>query len=108
MASKPTPLRGTLSPLLAAQITYERQRAHRKHAPNGGSMEDRPFDDPAWLPVLVEEVGEVARALCDHRHLKLDTQRLADNLRDELIQVAAMATAWIDAIDEMTDGRTSA
>jgi NTP pyrophosphatase (non-canonical NTP hydrolase) len=98
-------MRGTLSPALAAQITYERQRAHRKHAPNGGSSEERPFDDPHWLSVLVEEVGEVARVLCDHRLNVLNDDRMAMDLRDELLQVAAMATAWIDAIDEMTDGR---
>lgn len=45
--------------------------------------------------VLMEEAGEVARELND-----ADTEERAvdlDKLRAELIQVAAMATAWHDA-----------
>lgn len=80
-------------------IDQERWRAHQKHDMAGGSMERRVFDDPAWLPVLVEEVGEVARALCEYRHLTSHRRTLARALKDELIQVGAMAAAWIDAID---------
>jgi len=81
------------------QIHCERVRAHAKHDDNGDSMERKNFDDPAWLPVLVEEVGEVARALCDFRHAaKADKSELRAHLQEELIQVAAMAAAWIDAI----------
>jgi hypothetical protein len=40
------------------------------------------------LAVLVEEVGEVARALND-----------GVGLRDELVQVAAVAVAWIEGLD---------
>lgn len=52
---------------------------------------------PEWtdrqrLPVLVEEVGEVARAI--------QTGDL-DNLREELVQVAAVAVAWVEAIDAL-------
>jgi len=47
--------------------------------------------DMLRLTVLVEEVGEVARAVCDRSHY---TQ-----LRAELVQVAAVAVAWIEAVD---------
>ena len=80
----------------------ERIRAHSKHDPNGGSMERRPFDDPLWLPVLLEEVGEVARALCENNlgtEGYGDRSELAERLREELIQVGAMTAAWIDAIE---------
>lgn len=68
----------------------ERINADIKHAPNGNSMEVAPPDDPRWLPVLVEEVGEIARAMCD-----LESP---ERLRSEVIQVAAMALAWSDAL----------
>lgn len=44
--------------------------------------------DGQRLAVLVEEVGEVARAMNDGK-----------GLREELIQVAAVAVAWVEAID---------
>lgn len=44
--------------------------------------------DGERLAVLVEEVGEVARAMNDGK-----------GLREELIQVAAVAVAWVEAID---------
>jgi NTP pyrophosphatase (non-canonical NTP hydrolase) len=40
------------------------------------------------LTILMEEVGEVARAILEH-----DVQ----NLREELTQVAALAVAWLEA-----------
>lgn len=70
----------------------ERVRAHHKHLSAGNSMEDQPPTDSRWLPVLVEEVGEAAKAINDRVSLQ--------HLREELVQVAAMACAWIAAIDE--------
>jgi NTP pyrophosphatase (non-canonical NTP hydrolase) len=51
---------------------------------------DDTITDTTKLAVLVEEVGEVGKALCDGA-----SQR---ELRDELIQVAAVAVAWAEAI----------
>jgi hypothetical protein len=53
-----------------------------------------------WRP-YVEEVGEVARVLCEQRHGTyddIDSKAMAA-LRGELVQTAAMTVAWIDAID---------
>jgi len=47
------------------------------------------ISDDRRLRVLVEEVGEVARALEED-----DSQ-----LRVELVQVAAVAVAWLEALD---------
>lgn len=69
-------------------IDDARLEAHRKHGSN--SLESLPGDDPKWLPVLVEEVGEVARALT------YDGNK--EELRKELIQVAAVASAWADKL----------
>jgi NTP pyrophosphatase (non-canonical NTP hydrolase) len=41
------------------------------------------------MTVLMEEVGEVARALLDGN---------ADQLETELVQVAAVAVAWLESL----------
>jgi NTP pyrophosphatase (non-canonical NTP hydrolase) len=79
-------------------IHRERIRAHAKHDAKDGSMERKAWDNPVWLPVLTEEVGEVARVLCENELGNLGDEATV-RLREELVQVAAMATAWIDAID---------
>lgn len=60
--------------------------------------------DDRRLVVLTEEVGEVARAILESgfvpRHLVGQVDAIGDpELRDELVQVAAVAVAWIEAID---------
>lgn len=47
------------------------------------------------LAILTEEVGEVARELCDASHERKAPDR---NLRVELIQVAAIAVAWAESL----------
>lgn len=49
------------------------------------------------LAILTEENGEVARELCD----AFNEDRVIDygRLRTELVQVAAVAVAWIEGID---------
>lgn len=69
----------------------ERIRAHAKHDPTGGSMERKTWDDPDFLRVVMEEVGEVAHALT--------YDAVNPDLRGELVQVGAMTAAWVDAID---------
>ena len=46
--------------------------------------------DAPWLPILGEEYGEVCRACLGNDD--------AGNLRDELVQVAAVAIAWLEAM----------
>ena len=75
-------------------IHQERVKAHRKHGAAGNSREDASWDNKEWLPILMEEVGEVAH------WFTYDSEMDIDELRNELIQVAAMAAAWIDSIDE--------
>jgi NTP pyrophosphatase (non-canonical NTP hydrolase) len=52
------------------------------------------------LAVLVEEVGEVARALNELRVAPSFLARKIEraNLRTELVQVAASATAWAESL----------
>ena len=81
------------------EIAYERRRAHIKHAPHGGSVEVKYFQDVSWLPILVEEVGEVAEEINEYSFGVVSEERYRRQLKAELIQVAAMATAWAEAID---------
>ena len=74
-----------------SDLHRERVRAHEKHDDHGQSMERKTWDDESWLRVVTEELGEVARALND--------REMAGRVREELVQLGAMTTAWIDAID---------
>lgn len=79
------------TPDVYTDIAAERKRAYELHSPNGKDVESLHFANPRWLPILTEELGEVARVLCDGES--------KERLREELIQVAAMASAWADACD---------
>ena len=80
-----------------ADIHQERVKAHKTHGANGNSREDAEAMNEEWLPILMEEVGEVAH------WFTYDTEKDISELRDELVQIAAMAAAWIDSIDEAMD-----
>lgn len=55
--------------------------------------------DHERLTVLMEEVGELARELLtqDGRRLARDTIGTPEALRAELVQVAAVAIAWLES-----------
>ena len=61
---------------------------------------DATMSNGAWLAVLGEEFGEVCRALLE---VGVDGAEARDkhgkDLRKELIQVAAVAVAWIEGLD---------
>lgn len=46
--------------------------------------------DAPWLAILMEEVGEVATETMDEHSINL-------KLEEELIQVAAVAVAWLES-----------
>lgn len=54
-----------------------------------GCIESRLSGEP-WPQILMEEVGEVAQA---------DMSPVDYDLRAELVQVAAVAVAWIEALN---------
>jgi len=84
-----------LSEAVYSDVHRERERAHAKHGARGNSREDQPWDEKEWLPILMEELGEVAHEMT----YDVQSQGKRDRMRKELVQVAAMACAWIDAID---------
>ena len=64
-------------------ISQERSRQDVLHPDNDHSPE-------YWLAILSEEVGEVAKEVVDRNNL--------ENLRNELIQVAATAIRFLQSI----------
>ena len=83
-----------LSERTLSAVQAEATRAYLQHGER--SMLGSGFNDER-LPILVEEVGEVARALNEERlgNLNDDNARLIR----ELIQVAAMAASWVQALE---------
>lgn len=61
-----------------------------------------PMLDVEKLGVLAEEAGEVAKAVNELNAARNATKRKRwrNNLREELVQTAAVCVAWIEAIDK--------
>lgn len=78
------PIPGEMAEVFSAIIT-ERQRQ------NDMWGNHHTLSSKDWLPVLIEEVGEVAEAMFSSSN---------NDLREELIQVAAVAAAWAEHIDK--------
>ena len=84
---------------------YDRQIALRRAGKFWYTCEDSPGLSPSLkLGVLMEEVGEVARAILNMNGSANDmTIKEAEvNLRTELVQVAAVAFAWLKGIENDT------
>ena len=73
--------------LVYPRITAERERQEQIHP--GKTAASLMVTPTGKLAILVEEVGEVARDLCDGDLAHIET---------ELIQVAAVAIAWLESI----------
>lgn len=65
-------------------FTAERDRQDRKW----GDQSHLP--DLMWMAILMEEVGEAAKEIIDGRP--------DNNLEEELVQVGAVVTAWLEAL----------
>lgn len=62
---------------------------------------DRDLHPFVWNAILTEEVGEVAKECLDFVKEDNVTDDLAiARMREELIQVAAVAVAWIECLDK--------
>lgn len=74
-----------------AEVAMERERQDAKWGDQSGNT------DLVWVAVLAEETGEVAQAvLKSHFEGGMDIL----DVRQELVQVAAVAVAHIEAIDK--------
>lgn len=78
-------------------VERERQRQEDKWGPQRHGM-------PVWVTVLTEEVGEASQALLQLRSMPLEEpgERRAQlvSLQREVVQVAAVAVAWLEHINE--------
>jgi hypothetical protein len=72
----------------------ERERDRQELLRDDGKFENTPasqgVDDVECLAMIVEEVGECANDILENRR---------EDLRTELIQVAALAVAWVERLD---------
>jgi hypothetical protein len=78
---------------ILADVLYERARQETLHSP---TCADPSMPNSERLEVLGEEFGEVCKALVEIR----DSKAVEADLRAELVQVAAVAVAWLEAIDQ--------
>ena len=78
-----------------AAIDAERERQRQQwsapHKWGQGDCSSSSVDDTVKAAVLTEECGEVSRAVLDADHAAL---------RSELVQVAAVAVAWLEWFDD--------
>lgn len=89
-----TPLGSAIAAVLAERERHDALKAAGRFP---YTIADAEMNDAARLAALVEEVGEVARALQERDRSVHDTHRI--DLRTELVQVAAIATAWVERLD---------
>lgn len=78
-------------------LTEVRQERRNQDATWG----EQNHEDGWWMAILAEEVGEAAQETL-RMHFG---GKAPHDLREELIQVAAVAVAWVEALDRRTDGR---
>ena len=61
-------------------------------------------DDLTWLAILSEEVGEASQEILTAQFGAAGNGH--GDLREEVVHVAAVALAWIEAIDRRNNGRS--
>ena len=89
---------------MRALMLVETERQHQDVMKAGGRFEftcaDDGLSDAEKCAILMEEVGEVAQEVLtqEHRRLARDTWGTPEALCHELIQVAAVAVAWVEAL----------
>ena len=74
------------------EISAERARQDAKF----GIQSHKPIE---WLTILVEEVGEVSKEICEN-HFPIYNHKDWTNYRTELIQVAAVVKHMLENFDE--------
>lgn len=94
--------RGRARRILEGDVVAEYERAHAKHS--GRTPFNSEVAEQMRFVILAEEVGEVARVLTPDADTPVGH---AAPLRDELIQVAAMALSWCARIIVDTERRNN-
>jgi hypothetical protein len=84
-----TTTRETIYRAIDAERTRQQSKFNKPHSWGVGDCSSYMVTDSTKLLVLAEECGEVSRAVLE---------RDKDNLRAELVQVAAVAVAWLERL----------
>lgn len=79
-------------------LEMKRQQRLKEEGRFKYTCRDPEMSHPERITVLMEEVGEAARAVLELGDLANDKHNA--NLRKELIQVAAVALSWVEGMDE--------
>lgn len=82
--------RAAIYRLISAERVRQSAKWSERHAWGQGDCSSSNVDQVVKVAVLTEEVGEVARAVLDITN--------PDHLRAELVQVAAVAVAWLESL----------
>lgn len=84
--------------MTSAEILHQVKEERERQILKWGQQD---HSDPEWTAILTEEVGESAQETLNVVRAKTPVQLESSvrRLRSELIQVAAVAVAWIEAID---------
>lgn len=85
-----------ISEITISAIKAEAIRAHVLH----GDQSMFYGDDYKGLRILVEEVGEVARAMNELALGNLTQEEYKNQIEKELIQTGAMVLTWIERINQ--------
>jgi NTP pyrophosphatase (non-canonical NTP hydrolase) len=86
----------SVTPLVLAAVLEERVRQDQRW----GIAGERRLPAGTWLAVLTEEVGEVANSMLEHdgELAGMAFERFSSELELELVQVAAVALAWLESL----------
>jgi NTP pyrophosphatase (non-canonical NTP hydrolase) len=82
-------IEGLRRPNVINDVLDERERQHIKWG-------EQNVDAAVWLAILMEEVGEAAEVVL---WLRGERRAVPEELREEMVQVAAVAVAMIEWID---------
>ena len=85
-----------LSDIADERDRQEVLRESGKFSATCATVGEHRMDDFQCLAVLGEEFGEVSRAVCEQIAGNIENRA---HLRTELVQVAAVAVAWVERLD---------
>lgn len=94
------------------KVLAERKRQNRMKAAGrfAYTLRDIQLGDTGKLAVLMEELGELSRAVMEIHGLtkhKKDGPELKNNLLNEVVQVCACAFAWIQCFEDLERERNA-
>lgn len=97
-------VRHELSEEIIDAVREEARKAHAKHYANGGSIFDPAMPEIRKLAALMEETGEVGRALTYDGGARTGDDTSKEHLILELIQTACVALTWADCLSDQLEG----